>query len=175
MKNRSLRNSLKMLQCFWDLASLDSSVRIKATTSLSALLQSLEPADPESIQLSESSMPLDKAIEGCHPKVAYSLKRLCKGLASSRKAARQGFALALTALLQEIRYLNDDKIISLILQSFKYSSAHSTDRDVYFGHILGLGSIARIRTIGSGVCQELIEQALWLSGEKSFLRKAASK
>lgn len=164
-----------MMQCFWDLASIDSSVRVEATMSLLAILQNLEPADSKGSRLSESSLPLDKAIEGCHPTVAYSLKRLCKGLASSRKAARQGFALALTTLLQEIPSLNDGNTIGLILQSFKSYPARTNDRDVYFGHILGLGSILRIKSIGSDVCLEVIEQALWLSKEKSFLHEAASK
>lgn len=71
------RPNSQILQYFWDLASVEETVRIAAATSLiSALSQ-------ESSETFKTDMD-------------YSVKRLIRGLASSRAGARQGFAVALT-------------------------------------------------------------------------------
>ena len=45
---------------------------------------------------------------------AYTLQRLVRGLASNRQGARQGFALALTAIVQQANGPSVDSCISLI-------------------------------------------------------------
>ena len=40
-----------------------------------------------------------RALRRCSPLVVYAFKRLCRGLGSSRQGARQGFSLAISALL----------------------------------------------------------------------------
>lgn len=45
---------------------------------------------------------------------AYTLQRLVRGLASNRQGARQGFALALTAMVQQADGLSVDMCIGLI-------------------------------------------------------------
>lgn len=43
--------------------------------------------------------------------LSYTLKRLVKGLGSSRKAARQGFAMALTEIILQFDHISVDDIL----------------------------------------------------------------
>lgn len=70
-----------VLDQFWKLASLDQATRVQAAQ-----------------QLIESLYGSYKKDE---TQLAYVLKRLVKGLSSSRDAARQGYALALTEVCEE--------------------------------------------------------------------------
>lgn len=45
---------------------------------------------------------------------AYTLQRLVRGLASNRQGARQGFALALTAIVQQAEGVSVDMCVGLI-------------------------------------------------------------
>ena len=63
------------------------------------------------------SLSLDggQSLQGIWCRVqAYTLQRLVRGLASSRQGARQGFALALTAVVQQANGPSVDACISLI-------------------------------------------------------------
>ena len=73
----SIGKDKAFLQCFWDLASDDSVTRIAASAQLVAFVKNNLDAERE-----------------------YGLKRLVKGLASSRDSARQGFAACLCEYLQ---------------------------------------------------------------------------
>ncbi len=64
-----------VLDQFWKLASLDQASRVQAARQL---IESLSSPQKDDTQLT------------------YVLNRLVKGLSSSRDAARQGYALALT-------------------------------------------------------------------------------
>lgn len=66
----------EFLQCFWDLASAQSSVRVAASAKLVTFVQKNLVAERD-----------------------YAVTRLVKGLGSSRDSARQGFATCLCELL----------------------------------------------------------------------------
>ena len=83
---KSNKHDPEFLQCFWDLASADSAVRIAASNKLILHIQNAATSDE-----AEASKPNE--IE------QYAVNRLVKGLASSRECARQGFAAALCQLL----------------------------------------------------------------------------
>ncbi len=110
-----------MLQHFWDLASLDPQDRARAVQRLvTDLLASQadhaaaagsgsgddlpaagrqpdqKPAPPVR---GDAAAALAAALGRCSPLMAYALKRLARGLASSRDGARQGYAAALAVLL----------------------------------------------------------------------------
>lgn len=74
---------------FWHLANVHEEVRVRATTSLVETLVQLEKTGQRKAStkngLTNSTEELD-----------YALARLCKGLLSSRDAARPGFSTALT-------------------------------------------------------------------------------
>ena len=49
----------------------------------------------------------------CCDELEYSVKRLVKGLASSRKGARQGFATVLTEVLSKFVSLSPERVLKL--------------------------------------------------------------
>jgi DNA polymerase phi len=71
-----------ILDTFWQLADADLETRVRAAQ---ALLLALKTAQAQSAQ--PEQIPCEE--------LQYSLKRLVRGLASSREGARQGFATAL--------------------------------------------------------------------------------
>jgi hypothetical protein len=90
----------RFMNVFWDLASLDPSARNDAAVRLCKYLGSIQRALVNSGQLTLTS-PTSQV--GRHdpdaptfPELSYALKRLIRGLASTRDAARPGFALALS-------------------------------------------------------------------------------
>uniref|UniRef100_A0A383W0H0 Myb-binding protein 1A n=1 Tax=Tetradesmus obliquus TaxID=3088 RepID=A0A383W0H0_TETOB len=104
----------QVLQYFWDLASLEQDARQAAASSLvQALFDSQK--QHESSHMPAGAQPggsldiqqeggnrqqrMEQCLNCCSPLMAYGLKRLARGLASSRQGARQGFAAALAATL----------------------------------------------------------------------------
>ncbi|WIA38355.1 hypothetical protein OEZ86_001688 [Tetradesmus obliquus] len=104
----------QVLQYFWDLASLEQDARQAAASSLvQALVDSQK--QHESSHMPAGAQPggsldiqqeggnrqqrMEQCLNCCSPLMAYGLKRLARGLASSRQGARQGFAAALAATL----------------------------------------------------------------------------
>ena len=74
------------LECFYALADLDEAIRSSATKDLVAHLAKGEVDDED---MGAGSVDL-----------SYAVKRLVRGLCSSRGAARQGFTLALSEVLR---------------------------------------------------------------------------
>jgi hypothetical protein len=80
----------KMMQLYWDLASLEPMERQTAAKQLIEALKAHIPEEKEGATV--ESLLTDES--------AYALKRLVRGLPSSRDAARQGFSLALSEVQQ---------------------------------------------------------------------------
>jgi DNA polymerase phi len=108
------------LSFYWDLASIDTETRLKAAISLTQALATLQ-ADHDSTLLGDKTtskdLPDTDIDARCPQDVAYGLRRLLRGLPSSRDGARQGFALALTELLATLQFLRVDTILNM-LKSF---------------------------------------------------------
>ena len=77
------------LECFYALADLDEAIRSSATKDLVAHLAKGEVDDED---MGAGSVDL-----------SYAVKRLVRGLCSSRGAARQGFTLALSEVLRSFQ------------------------------------------------------------------------
>ena len=71
----------KFLSYFWDLASDETNVRVSASVSIVSFLMNNEEDERTSSE------------------VEYAVKRLIKGLTSSRQSARQGFSTCLCELM----------------------------------------------------------------------------
>ena len=95
--------SREFLNLFWDLASDEATKRI---TSAENIIRHLREADSEGTEYS--------------PDVDYSLKRLIKGLSSSRESARLGFAACLAELLS-FKSINIALVIELLDENTKVS------------------------------------------------------
>ena len=167
-----------MLSYFWDLASIDDEKRSEAATKLLEYMQkSQKEFQQDSSNVngvggggSSSPSTLDTALHDCSPLVAYTMRRLYKGLTSGRKGARQGFALALTAAIKHLDCFN----IPALIESLNDVSIGG-GRDEYFGQIFGLGAIVRgASSLDVDSATAIVEQAVHLAHKKSFLREVAA-
>lgn len=92
------------------------------------------------------------------------LRRLFRGLCSSRKAARLGFAVALTEVLSQLQdsehksAITPTKVIDLLEASTEAEggSRGQEERDYYFGRVFGAGAI-----IQSGILFKDAERTQW--------------
>lgn len=161
---------LQVLSIFWNLASIDESERVE---SASLLVQRLKESQ-ESFQPKDNTLQgFDASLQHCSPTIRYCTKRLLKGLTSSRQGARQGFSLALTAILQHVGCFRP-KDLAVLLDAMQEFTAGS-DRDELFGQIFGLGSLVRSTiAIDSDTATRIIDNAIRLANQKSFLREAAA-
>ncbi|XP_028411187.1 rDNA transcriptional regulator pol5-like [Dendronephthya gigantea] len=125
-----------LLSHFWDLASTNEKIRIDAGVTLIQYLRS-----PKNEQAIENDSTTEERLDD----LSYTLKRLIKGLASSRKAARQGFAMALTEIVLMFDTITVDDIINLIKESLTVTKTSSSqeERDAYIGQIFGLVALGR--------------------------------
>lgn len=86
------------MQLYWDLASIDPTVRQNASQTLIRVLADFQKDHESSLEsrsndLADTEEELDAL---CAADVSYAIRRLIRGLPSSRQGARQGFSLALT-------------------------------------------------------------------------------
>lgn len=100
------------------------------------------------------------------------MKRLVKGLSSSRKGARQGFALALTGVLQHVPCWEPEQLTAFIASLSDISVGGS--REDILGHLFALGAVVRSGIdLDVPMAASVAEQAIGLAHKKSFLREAA--
>lgn len=112
-----------ILPLFWDLSSSDKKKRLDTSFKLVATLQKLQATfENESAEPDESSgeslgvggnlgdFSADDVVKNNlrldvlnSPDVAYSIRRLLRGLASPRESSRLGFAVALTEVCTTLR------------------------------------------------------------------------
>jgi len=71
-----------------------------------------------------ASRPLPTETSACLPQ-AYTLRRLVRGLASNRQGARQGFALALTTIVQQADGVSTAACIGLMEKLHTVSNSMS--------------------------------------------------
>ncbi|KAJ3410565.1 hypothetical protein HDV05_003633 [Chytridiales sp. JEL 0842] len=145
MKPTATPAAASTLSFYWDLASIDPAVRLRAAVLLINALQTLQKDHDAQLKASEESeIPDDDDIDArCPQDVAYGLRRLLRGLPSSRDGARQGFALALTELLSMLTFLKVKTVLEL-LQSFTEITKGmkgQEEREMYFGRIFGIRAI----------------------------------
>ncbi|KAL4162412.1 hypothetical protein PRNP1_002951 [Phytophthora ramorum] len=135
------------LKLFWTLAESDRDVRTQAAAQLLAHLQSSAKADAE---------------------VQYTLKRLVRGLASSRDAARQGFSTALSGLLVAFpTQLALQSTHELLRDAMEVHSSMKPmeQREHMFGRLFGLLALHRSGRLAAdlpllvAVVKELLEMA----------------
>ena len=130
------------LQYFWDLASVETLKRLDASQSLVN-------------HLKKDAKETD-----------YTLKRLVRGLASSRDAARQGFSVALTSVIHDIESISVETVLQLIKDNTQLvgSMKPMEQREMMFARLFGYMSIyrsGRIKTHGSVIAKALYEMSKW--------------
>nr|CCA22397.1 conserved hypothetical protein [Albugo laibachii Nc14] len=113
------------MQFFWEFADHDTNVRTSSINDLIAYIESLSDATTQTERLQ------------------YTLRRLIRGLASSRDAARQGFSVALSVLLQSFPQVTLQETIDLLNDylQIRPSMKSVEQRDYQFGQLFGIMAI----------------------------------
>ncbi|TPX37827.1 hypothetical protein SeMB42_g06860 [Synchytrium endobioticum] len=170
------------LSLYWDLASKDVDIRTRAAATL---IRQLVAVQSEWSAARTIHMPTNDDPHGietlCAPDVSYALKRLLRGLASSRAGARQGFSVALTELLTIIPELRLSHLMHLLLTSIEVTGSMKSqeERDGYFGRIFGIlaftlsGVLARPTTTIQDI-QILVSELVKYQRAKSYLRECCA-
>ena len=150
------------LPLFWELSSKSKKDRVDASVKLVSALEGFQvthvPQQDTGSDLEEVGDALDLLNS---PDVAYSIRRLVRGLASSRESSRLGFSVALTEvrfssllnvgrlmslqLLSRINTVTCSQIISLISDSTKKQGSMTghEERDILFARLFGLTAVIR--------------------------------
>ena len=161
-----------ILSQFWDLASFDVEKRSKATEKLLAVVQ--ETLD------SEIEIKTKTDIEKYPEDVRYALKRLLKGLSSSRDAARQGFAVALAELLNVL--LVPVSVVLELLHEYAKNNGTKTgqeEREWIFARLFGYQAIAHSGSL-SRHCTNvddivvMVDAIVEFGKTKDYLRQACA-
>eukprot|EP00743_Colponemidia_sp_Colp-15_P008419 GILK01009149.1.p1 GENE.GILK01009149.1~~GILK01009149.1.p1 ORF type:complete len:1355 (+),score=420.14 GILK01009149.1:41-4105(+) len=136
-------DSKEFLQHFWDLADANAEIRKAATANLLKALQESDQKKMPVAPVEKKSSGLD--LPGASNELTYTLKRLIRGLSSSREGARQGFALALTQLLATYTELDLTLLVQFLQSSTEPTQAtkRGEKKELYLGRIFGYLSIAR--------------------------------
>ncbi|KAM0028732.1 putative DNA-directed DNA polymerase [Helianthus debilis subsp. tardiflorus] len=138
---------------FKDLGSADVSVREAATERLVMELKEVQKAydmleKKEDVE-GEGELKLEAekndGLNNCAPSVRYAVRRLIRGVSSSRECARQGFALGLTMLVGEVSSISLDSLLKLIVDLLEVSSSMKGQeiKDCLLGRLFAYGSLAR--------------------------------
>ncbi|PQQ19747.1 DNA polymerase V [Prunus yedoensis var. nudiflora] len=136
---------------FKDLASADGSVREAAAEALAMELVEVQRAYDglENKELVEGGVKLeaekDDGLNDCAPSLRYAVRRLIRGVSSSRECARQGFALGLTTLVSTIPSIKVNSLLKLIIDFLEVSSSMKgqEQRDHLLGRLFAYGALAR--------------------------------
>lgn len=101
-----------ILPLFWNLASSSKDARLGASVELISTLEEFQQnhaaeSGDEDDEDDEDTLARDNAED-----VAYSVKRLIRGLASSRESSRFGFAVALTEVRSRVVFADGSAFTS---------------------------------------------------------------
>ncbi|KAJ0238288.1 hypothetical protein HA466_0243780 [Hirschfeldia incana] len=175
------------LNYFTDLTSPDASVREAAATSLATRLQKIQKQydflpDKESI---DGGLMLEAekndGLENCAPHVRYALRRLIRGVSSSRECARQGFALGLTLPVGIISSISVESLLNLVSDNLCVSSSMKGQdvKESLLGRLFAYGALARSGRLvedwqtdkDSQIIKEFTNALISLSARKRYLQE----
>ncbi|KAI8825821.1 DNA polymerase phi-domain-containing protein [Fimicolochytrium jonesii] len=166
-----------VMALYWELASVDPAVRQTAAESLVRSLNTFQQEHDSTHTTRPAELTESNLEEFCAQDVVYGLKRLLRGLPSSRDGARQGFAVALTELLRQLEFLTAGTILALLTKLTQTEGAKGQEeREILFGRIFGLmaicqaGMISRASTTIEDV-QTIVTSLLKYASSKSYLRE----
>ncbi|CAL9079455.1 unnamed protein product [Musa textilis] len=174
---------------FRDLASADSSVREAAAESLVVELSEVQKAYEKQRGKGEEDGTLqleaekDDGLEDCAPSLRYAIRRLIRGVSSSRECARQGFALGLAAVVGTIPTIKLNSLMKLITDLLDVSSSMKGQeaKDYLLGRLFAYGSLARSGRIvkdwstnaDTSVVKDFMSHIISLAGKKRYLSEPA--
>ncbi|XP_016490689.2 uncharacterized protein LOC107810425 [Nicotiana tabacum] len=136
---------------FKDLAAAEVSIREVAAQSLVAELLEVQKAydNLENKEVVDGQLKLeaekDDGLNNCAPSLRYAVRRLIRGVSSSRECARQGFALGMTVLVGTVPCIKVGALLKLIVELLEISSSMKGQdiKDCLLGRLFAYGAIAR--------------------------------
>ncbi|TQE02591.1 hypothetical protein C1H46_011825 [Malus baccata] len=172
---------------FKDLSSADGSVREAAAEALAMELVAVQRAYDglENKELVEGGVKLDAekddGLNDCAPSLRYAVRRLIRGVSSSRECARQGFALGLSILVSTIPSIKVNSLLKLIVDFLEVSSSMKgqEQRDHLLGRLFAYGAIARsgrlaeewVSDRNTPLIKELTSLLIALASKKRYLQE----
>ncbi|PWN40736.1 hypothetical protein IE81DRAFT_204209 [Ceraceosorus guamensis] len=161
--NSSSSSSGTPLALFWQLASPSTSERLSSSSKLVSLLASSSSSSssdaghshahvhtsstiisltPDEEALRATQDRLQGALDG---DTIYTVKRLIRGLASSRESARIGFSVALSELIAQLPALGSQDVLRLLLSSCPLEKKQSgaEERNSLFARLFGVLALVR--------------------------------
>uniref|UniRef100_A0A5B6YU56 Putative DNA polymerase V n=1 Tax=Davidia involucrata TaxID=16924 RepID=A0A5B6YU56_DAVIN len=177
------------ISVFKDLASADGTIREGAVEALVTELQEVQRAYDklEKKELVEGGLKLeaekDDGLNNCATSLRYAVRRLIRGVSSSRECARQGFALGLTILVGAIPSIKVDSLLKLIADSLEVSSSMKGQdvKDCLLGRLFAYGALARsgrlteecISDKSSPYIKKFTSAVISLAAKKRYLQEPA--
>ncbi|KAD4179224.1 hypothetical protein E3N88_27815 [Mikania micrantha] len=172
---------------FKDLGSADVLVREAAAERLVMELQEVQKAYDmlENKKDVEGEVKLEAekndGLNNCAPSVRYAIRRLIRGVSSSRECARQGFALGLTMLVGTVPSIALDSLLTLIVDLLEVSSSMKGQeiKDCLLGRLFAYGSLARSGRLiqqsafDSEHVKEFTSSVISLATKKRYLQEPA--
>eukprot|EP00043_Microstomoeca_roanoka_P020426 m.248172 g.248172 ORF g.248172 m.248172 type:complete len:1393 (-) comp17163_c1_seq1:3493-7671(-) len=156
--------SSSLMSRFWGLASLNAAERIEAAA---ALLPQLKASQAEF------------SGDGLCPDLEYSFKRLVRGMGSNRKAARQGFGVALCEVLAQFPEISVDRFVRVVETEHALTGATKDQRECQYGRLFSYGALVqsgRLRdsaTVPSGIINQVTKHLLSILAFKNYTRPPA--
>ncbi|XP_010546365.1 PREDICTED: DNA polymerase V-like [Tarenaya hassleriana] len=177
------------LNYFRELASADISVRKTAAESLVLRLQDIQTQYetlPDKDSVSDGLMleaERNDGLDDCAPHLRYTLRRLIRGVSSSRECARQGFALGLTLLVGAISSIKAESLMKLIVDALAVSSSMKGQdvKECLLGRLFAYGALARSGRLNKDwlhdkytpIIKEFTNAVISLAGKKRYLQEPA--
>ncbi|KAI3931159.1 hypothetical protein MKX01_029349 [Papaver californicum] len=183
------------ISVFNDLASVDASIREAAVETLVKELRDVQKeynlvvvkkgADDDNVGGNGSQLEADKkdGLDNCASSLRYAIRRLIRGVSSSRECARQGFALGLTVVLKIIPDIKLDALMKLISEILEVNSSMKGQEatDCLLGRLFAYGAIARsghiteewISNNDTPYVKEFTSLVIALASKKRYLREPA--
>ncbi|RZC57897.1 hypothetical protein C5167_005198 [Papaver somniferum] len=181
------------ISVFNDLASVGSSIREAATETLVTELRDVQKeynlvdkkgaADGGGGDGSQLEAEKKDGLDNCASSLRYAIRRLIRGVSSSRECARQGFALGLTVVLKTISDIKLDALMKLIMDILEVNSSMKGQeaKDYLLGRLFAYGAVARsgrvaeewISNNDTPCVKQFTSLVIALASKKRYLREPA--
>ncbi|KAI3913610.1 hypothetical protein MKW92_038254 [Papaver armeniacum] len=180
------------ISVFNDLASVNSSIREAATETLVTELRDVQKeynlvekkgGDDGGGDGSQLEAEKKDGLDNCASSLRYAIRRLIRGVSSSRECARQGFALGLTVVLKTIPDIKLDALMKLITDILEVNSSMKGQeaKDCLLGRLFAYGAVARSGRVAeewifnndTPYVKEFTSLVIALASKKRYLREPA--
>ncbi|KAG4960604.1 hypothetical protein AAZX31_13G236600 [Glycine max] len=173
---------------FKDLAAASKSAREAAAKQMVTELKAVQNAyDSREKESGEGGLKLeaekDDGLDNCAPSVRYAVRRLIRGVSSSRECARQGFALGLTILAGTVHNINVASFLKLVVNLLEVTSSMKGQeaKDCLLGRLFAYGALARSGRLiqewnmdkSTPYLREFISVLISLANKKRYLQEPA--